>query len=132
MGHLDYNDASLHVCPRCGIRSAGQHENARECIDALRSVIAKMQFRCEQRTGARRPPASGRGGFRNRTDARMVLLDGHRITLTEAGRRLGLSPSALHHRIVHRTGTTDYADVDLRAIQADAKRGPGGRAALAD
>ena len=49
----------------------------------------------------------------------MLVLDGERLTLTESARRLGLSPSALHFRIVNRMHTKDYGCVDLRAIHVD-------------
>jgi hypothetical protein len=46
----------------------------------------------------------------------MVILDGERICLTEVARRLHLAPSALHFRILRRTGDPAHYDVDVRAI----------------
>ncbi len=106
---------------------AGPHAGPDECIEALRTVIAKMEFRQEQtrEKAAARPALAGcRGGWRNRPDARMVLLDGERITLTEAARRLEMSASALHFRIVRRAGTAEYSEVDLRALHVEVKRTP--------
>ena len=72
-----------------------------------------------QRPTAAPKPSPPRGGVRNRHDARMVVLDGARITLTEAARRLQISASALHFRIVRRTGDIAYRETDIRAVGAD-------------
>jgi hypothetical protein len=101
---------------------SGRHASPLECIDALRDRIAEMELRRERRPSKSDATPQGterRGGFRQRPDARMVILDGERLTLTEGARRLGLTGSTLHFRIVNRTGTTDYGEVDIRAIRAD-------------
>lgn len=115
-------DKQLIACPRCGLglRGEGRHDKPTECIDALRDLVARLQFRAE----ARRATAAGperRGGRRDRKDARMVILDGQRVCLAEAARRLGLSTSALHFRLLHRTRDPQYCDVDVRAVGADAR-----------
>ena len=124
---LDYDDAtSTKVCRRCGVRGNGPHETAEQCIDALRMIIARLEFRQEEHEPEQKRPASARGGRRERSDNRMVLLDGERLCLTVAARRLGISTAALHYRIVARTGTKEYAEVDLRAISIDVLRAPTG------
>jgi len=93
-----------------------------DCIDVLRDRIAVLEF---QLMAHKRKPAPGtRGGYHGRRDARMVLLDGERLTLTEAARRLAMSASSLHFRILKRTGTADYTGVDLRAIHVEFKWPP--------
>jgi hypothetical protein len=105
----------------------------------LRARIAELEFRLERAAQKRQTPAAPaldgppeqqpqemerRGGRRNRPDARMVILDGEHLCLTEAARRLCISPSALHFRIVNRTGgDAGYSDVDLRTIGADRVHG---------
>jgi hypothetical protein len=101
----------------------GNHTTATECIDALRGVIAEMEMRLEARADAPQPAAS-HGIVRRRErqwrkDYRFVILDGDRLCLTDAAARLGLSASALHYRLVNRTGTRNYKDVDVRAVGAD-------------
>lgn len=123
---FDYEEIGDLVCMRCGLQSEGPHATAEDCIDALRDALARLEFEAERHAVRQhaRNGADGRGGFRKRRDARMVVLDGQRLCLTEAARRLGMSASALHFRIVRRSGTTDYSDVDLRAIQVEVKRTP--------
>jgi hypothetical protein len=108
------------TCPRCGLRGA-RHADAEECIDALRDHIARLSFKIEQRADKPSQPTR-RGGRRERKDNRFVLLDGERLTLAEAGRRLGLTASSLHFRILRRTKDAEYREVDLRAIGADVPR----------
>ena len=108
------------MCPRCGFRG-DRHPTAGDCIDALREHIALLQFRLERR--AQGAP-SVHVGPRKRKDNRYVLLDGESLCLTEAARRLGLSTAALHFRLVARTGTREYAGIDVRAIGADVPRTP--------
>lgn len=134
---FSYEDIDQKVCSRCGLRVDGQHETPGDwacrgcpCVAALRSRIAELEFRLERtaqkRTGPTQPPPETqpeqRGGRRERKDQRMVVLDGERVCLTDAARRLGISPSALHFRIVNRTGGTEYGEVDLRSIEADVVR----------
>ena len=112
----------LRPCPRCGMR--GQHVTPQYCIDALRDAVAGLQFRVEQ--AAKKPAAPRKprtGGYRDRQDLRMVVLDGEHLNLTEAARRLGLTAGALHWRIVHRTGTQKCGEVDLRPIGSDVPKG---------
>jgi len=115
-------------CPRCGMRG-DRHADAEECIDALRDHIARLSFKIEQRADKPSQPTR-RGGRRERKDNRFVLLDGDRLCLADAARRLGLSISSLHFRILRRTGTSDYGEVDLRAIRVEVKRAPGGADAV--
>lgn len=117
------------VCRRCGIPTADPHSDSNECIDALRGVIARLEFHAEtraERSAAPKPGAKPRGGVRDRHDARMVVLDGERVTLTEGARRLGLSASALHFRILRRTCDPKYSEIDLRSVGADVPRVPKG------
>lgn len=111
--------AAPAVCPRCGLRG-GRHETASECIDQLRDWIARLQFRKEARA-TKSAQTSSRGGRRDRHDARMVILDDERLCITEAARRLGISTSALHFRLVNRCGP-DYQEPDVRGVGADHAR----------
>jgi len=52
----------------------------------------------------------------------MVILDGERLCLTAAARRLGLTAAALHWRILRRTKNPEYSDADVRAVGADVPR----------
>ena len=105
-------------CGRCGMR--GVHTSFDECIDALRDRIGDLEIAIDTEKASASTGATGnRGGYRKRSDLRMLTLDGERVNLTEASRRLGLSPAALHFRIVNRLHTKDYGCVDLRAIGAD-------------
>jgi hypothetical protein len=106
----------------------GQHETPGgrtcrgcECVESLRANIAKLEFRLEKavQKAVQTEQPTRRGGRRDRRDTRWVILDGDRVTLTDAARRLGLSTSALHWRIVRRTIDPAYHDVDVRAIGAD-------------
>jgi hypothetical protein len=105
----------------------GNHTSTTECIDALRGVIAEMEMRLEAKTDDPQPAAS-HGVVRHRTerrwrsDHRFVILDGDRLCLTDAAAKLGLSASTLHFRLVNRTGTRNYRDVDVRAVGADRTR----------
>ncbi|MGO9008591.1 MAG: hypothetical protein ACLQPN_00695 [Bryobacteraceae bacterium] len=126
-----YEDIDQKVCSRCGLRVDGQHETPGDwacrgcpCVAALRSRIAELEFRLERTAQKRNGPTQPeqRGGRRERKDQRVVVLDGERVCLTDAARRLGISPSALHFRIVNRTGGTEYGLVDLRSIGADVVR----------
>jgi len=101
-------DRDVQVCTKCGAERDSEIQFA---VSGPTNSAGKRQH---ARNGA-----DGRGGFRRRKDLRMVVLDGERVHLTEAARRLGMSASALHFRIVRRTGTSDYSDVDLRAIQVE-------------
>ena len=123
-GHLRSEvPLAVAACPRCGLRG-GQHADAAECIDSLRDLVARLEFKVEQRAGKPAPLSqpSHRGGRRERKDQRTVMLDGERLCLTEAARRLGLAASALHWRIFRRTGDAAYQNVDVRAIGADVAR----------
>lgn len=107
-------------CPRCGM--FGRHASPLECIDALRDRIAVLSFQCEAQRGARSQAPFG--GRVLRRDHRIVILDGQRLCLTDAARRVGISPVALHFRLVNRTGNANYGRVDVRAVGADrSKRG---------
>lgn len=94
-----------------------------DCINALRDQIAVLSFRRETKRGvsanAWRP-----GGRFPRSDNRWVVLDGQRMILTDAARKLGISNVALHFRLVNRTGGKDYDGVDIRAVRADRKHTP--------
>ena len=106
------------LCARCGL--PGPHSDALECIDALRDRLADLEFQIDgRRSGA---DTARRGGRRERKDARMVILDGRRLCLTEAARELGISAVALHFRLVNRTGTADYREIDIRVVGADRPR----------
>lgn len=105
-------------CRWCGLRVVGRHASPMECIDALRSRIADLEFGQEQRQKPNDRGPSNRGGRRDRSDARMVVLDGRRVCLTEAARLIGISASALHFRILRRVRDPHYQDVDLRACGA--------------
>ena len=63
--------------------------------------------------------ASASGGRRQRKDNRFVLLDGERLCLKDAARRLSVSMVALHFRLVNRTGDANYGCVDVREVGAD-------------
>ncbi len=104
-------------CPRCGMR--GTHADHDECIDALRDHIAILSFRGETSPGDPGKECSPRGGRVTRSDHGWVVLDGQRMILTDAARRLGISNVALHFRLVNRTGTKDYSGTDVRAVGAD-------------
>jgi hypothetical protein len=131
---LDYEDADGQVCESCGVREKGSHHTKEDCINALRDVIAEMEDRLDAlRAIIERfrllevpelPPGS-RGGWRDRPDNRMVILDGDRISLTDAARRLGMSVWALHQRIVRRTRDPHYGEIDLRATEVDVRRSRG-------
>lgn len=133
----NYEATGPQVCSRCGVHGEGEHPapggrrcSGCECVDALRAMIADLEFRLEKMMDKPAPKASNRGGRRNRRDARFVVLDGERLCLTDAARALGLSPSTLHLRIVARTHDPDYRDVDVRAVRADqAARGASQQAA---
>lgn len=136
---FSYEDIDARVCLRCGLR--GEHDTPGdwscrgcECVDALRARVADLEFRLERKAQRRMvspaqpaqdasseqpPKTERRGGRRDRKDARMVVMDGERLCLTDAARKLGLAPSALHFRIINRVHTSDYGEVDLRAIGAD-------------
>jgi hypothetical protein len=133
---LDYEKLDGLVCQRCGVRSGERHRGEMGCIEALREVIAGLQLRSMAQAPAENTLQKGkpsrRGGFRVRKDARMVMLGGERISLTEAARRLGITASTLHWRIVNRTRTSDYVDVDIRAIGADIVGTPGGPAEVTE
>ncbi len=119
--------APTEVCPRC--RLPGRHAGPDECIEALRDRIACLQFHKEavhEKVAADGVAAERRGGRRERRDNRFVLLGGERVTLTEAGRRLNISPGALVSRIRNRIGDADYSGIDLDVIGAD--RAAGGAA----
>ncbi len=105
-------------CPRCGMQ--GQHANPFACIDALRDRLAVLSF---EREGKRNAPGhkETRGGRHPRRDNKFLILDGQQLCLSEAARRLDLSPSALHFRMLARTGTRDYSGTDVRAVRADVK-----------
>lgn len=133
----NYEDIDGQVCPRCGLRGDGPHTAPGDrycrgcpCIDAMRARIAELEFKLERAAQKRQAPAvpiqiEQRGGRRNRPDARMVILDGEHLCLTEAARRLGISPSALHFRIANRVGAAEYGEVDLRLVEADVVRSKG-------
>ena len=109
-------------CPRCGM--PGRHADTAECIDALRGRIADLEFRQELAVDNRRAPrAERRGGRRDRSDARMVLLDGQRLTLAQAAEKLALTEQALYFRIRRQVGT-NYRDVDLRTLGLDGRLTP--------
>ena len=111
--------APAPACARCGV-PGGQHVNAIACIDVLRDRIVRLEFRQESLAHPAQP--EHRGGRRNRADNRMVVLDGDRLTLTDAARRLGITASTLHFRILNRTGNSAYRDVDVRTVGADGAR----------
>lgn len=92
-----------------------------ECIDALRAEIACAQMYQSPRGVPKRGTTRGISFIARavRRDAHIVVLDGERIYLTEAARRLNISPAALHFRLVARTGTKHYTGVDIRAVRAD-------------
>jgi hypothetical protein len=134
---FNYEDIDERVCLRCGLRTKGRHETPGDrlchgcpCVDALRARIADLEFRLERAAQKRvgpvptqqEPPAERRGGRRNRKDARMVILDGERLCITEAARRLEITASTLHFRLLARTKTKDYDGVDVRAVGADGAR----------
>jgi hypothetical protein len=107
-------------CPRCGLR--GLHASADDCIDALRSKIAEMEFAKDAAREARGPRPgrpSKRGGLRNRKDGRTVILDGDQVSLAEAARRLGMHAGTLYHQIARSTGNPKAQDVDLGSIGVD-------------
>ncbi|MGE5647384.1 MAG: hypothetical protein ACM336_16500 [Acidobacteriota bacterium] len=120
------------MCARCGL--PGPHATPAECIDALRDRIADLEFRIDSRRSSKPCASAARAGGRQAQipvrpptstwfDRRMVMLDRERLSLTDAARRLGISPDALHFRLLNRTGTADYRDVDVRVVGADrAKR----------
>lgn len=119
-------ESTAHACLRCGVHGhqaspAGPCRGCK-CIDALRAQIAELEFRLEK-SRPRKPSRSG--GRRRRRDTRFVLLDGRRLSLTEAARALGLSASTLHLRLVNRTNNPDYRETDVRAVGADVPRGRG-------
>jgi hypothetical protein len=123
---INYEKVDEFVCVRCGIRSTQKHEVARDCIDAWRDAYARLELKQQHAAGT----GAGTGGWRARRDNRMVVLDGERINLTEAGRRLGISPAALSQRILNRTRLEHCGEVevDIRAIGADVSKSPGRRA----
>ena len=96
----------------------GQHANPLACIDALRDRLAVLSFEHDARQA---PHQDMRGGRHPRHDNKFLILDGQQLCLTEAARRLELSPSALHFRMLARTGSRDYAGTDVRAVRADVK-----------
>lgn len=106
-------DATGPVCSRCGICKDGQHRTPQECIDLAWNRLAELEIRYE---GVATTPAGGR---RIRKDNRYVILDGRRLCLSDAARELGITASALHYRLVVRTGKKDYLNVDVRAVGAD-------------
>lgn len=128
---FSYDDIDQRVCARCGLRTEDQHARPGDrfcrgcpCVDALRARIAELEFKIERAAQTPAAPAGTaharqRGGRRNRPDARMVILDGERLCLTEAARRLGIAPSALHFRLLSRTKSKEYDGVDIRAVGAD-------------
>lgn len=55
---IDYERADGLVCRRCGLR-LGQHENADQCILALRDLIAQLENAlANSRAGGRRRDSS--------------------------------------------------------------------------
>ena len=106
----EYADPDPRVCTVCGVRQCGQHLNLYECITALREVIAMLQLRIEQLL-----ETNLEHGTVNRSNNRFVLLNGERMCLSDAARKLNLSLDALRWRIKTRLGEiTDT--VDLREI----------------
>ena len=102
------------MCARCGM--PGTHGKPAECIDAFRSEIARHEIRADAQRSVRPTPP---GGYRLRKDHRFVILDGLRMHLTAAARRLGITAAALHLRIVRRTQNPAYQDTDVRGVGAD-------------
>ncbi len=124
------------LCARCGL--PGPHATPADCIDALRDALADLEFRIDSRRSSKPCASAAHAGGRQTQipvrpptstwfDKRMVLLDGERLSLADAARRLGISPNALHSRIEHRTGDPHYGCVDLREIGADRARRGGRR-----
>lgn len=102
-----------------------------ECIDELRNQIAVLTLRGTK--GPQRVPGTPerRGGRRVRSDNRLVILDGQKMCVAEAARRLGITHSALNWRLVNRVGERNYGCVDVRQVGADrSKLPPRGSAAL--
>jgi hypothetical protein len=106
-------------CPRCGMQ--GQHANPFACIDALRDRLAVLSFEREGARNAAPGHKETRGGRHPRHDNKFLILDGQQLCLSEAARRLDLSPSALHFRMLARTGTREYSGTDVRAVRADVR-----------
>jgi len=131
---FSYQDIDQRVCARCGLRTEEQHARPGDrfcrgcpCVDALRARVAELEFKLER--AAQRPaapagaaPTRQRGGRRERKDQRMVVLDGERLCLTDAARRLEITASTLHFRLLARTKTKDYDGVDVRAVGAHIAR----------
>jgi len=91
-----------------------------------RAATTRRTSKRRRRATASRPVASPGtlGGRRLRRDNRFVRLDGRRLCLADAARELGMSLSALNWRIINRTGTRHFGEVDVREIGADVPRRP--------
>jgi hypothetical protein len=118
------------ACRRCGLDGEGEHTAPGDrqcrgcgCIDRLRAMVADLEFRIERmaRKAAKQPTqkVERRGGRRDRSDTRFVVLDGQRLCLADAARALGVTTSTLHFRLVNRVQDKNYQEVDVRAVGAD-------------
>ena len=120
----EYADADSLVCERCGLRQKGQHSDWVECLISYRELFAGQQMtieqlkeRIEQLKQAKAVPAGS-----ERSTNRHVILNGERMCLSDAARKLHMSPKALRHRIGRRLGKNweeIVETIDLAAIGID-------------
>ena len=137
----EYAKVDRHVCTICGIRQNGQHPNISHCILALREYVAVLELLIERlhedlervRVHSPRSEASteddGQRDIEPEPSACFVILDGRRMRLAAAARKLCLSAKALRNRVERRLGAV-VDTVDLREIDigTPARRGrPRGR-----
>ena len=118
---MDYEVADELVCAQCGVRNAGEHRNADECINALRSVIGTLEMRLES---AKESAAINRQ--KARTDNRRhVVLDGERLSICDAASKIGISIDALAFRL-RPFRHLNLSAVDLRELGIAEKNMRGG------
>jgi hypothetical protein len=108
---VDYEDIDDLVCPECGVRYNGPHDDYRQCIRLLQLVSKDLMFQIKTlETSDLKPPVNSRR-------PRVVIFRGRAVYLQEAAAALGVSRLALTKRI-HRSGFTPSQDLmDLPPVQ---------------
>jgi len=124
----EYARVDRHVCTICGIRQNGQHPDISHCILALREYVAVLELLIErlheelELVGghshcSKAPADDGQRGVESAHSTCAVILDGRRMRLADAARKLCLSAKALRNRVERRLGavvdTVDLRDVDI-------------------
>ena len=132
----EYAKVDRQVCTICGIRQSGQHPDISHCIRALREYVAVLELLIERlheelERVRIHPPCSkappeddGQRGIESEHSTCFVILDGRRMRLADAARKLCLSAKALRNRVERRLGAV-VDTVDLREIDigTPARRG---------